>query len=313
MARSRFRRSVLTFLLACCVTASVARGGLIKDSVVGLGLVGFDLQGNRNPLSSGVDLLLTQSFVGNPFDFGPWDMTFQGPISLAVSTGGRALPGLDVSFTTAVNSLAAPSPLSYALNYDVGVQSGRVSGSVFIDGDFSINKFGYYDLSFVYSSRQNVEREGRFANDTTANDFDLEPINISGNIYADILGAITQPLFDRVGRENVFIQFSGRSKLIDVFRASVEEVVRNLAAGFGDDLGLALVQKRAGLSGKVFDIAPGFDVTDPPGLRVGDPPGPRIGLTANGAVVPEPTVLLLMLAGLPALIARPIRRRRLAA
>ena len=166
------------------------------------------MQGNRNPLSGGVDLLLAESFAANPFDFGPWDLTFQGPISLAVSTGGRALPGLDISFTSAADTLTVPTPLSYVLNFDTGAQSSQVSGSVLIDGDFSINKFGYYDLSFVYSSRQDVDREGRFATDEATNDFDIGPINISGNIYADILGAITQPLYDRAGRENIFIQFS---------------------------------------------------------------------------------------------------------
>ncbi|MEK7731116.1 MAG: hypothetical protein AAB363_04595, partial [Planctomycetota bacterium] len=195
-----------------------ARAEVKKNVATALDFAGFDLIGQRNPLSGGIDFLATSNFDGAPFDFGAADLSLSGPLSLQVSTGGRFLSQFDVSLTTAVNGRTNATPLSYVLNNNIGAQTSQVSGTVLADVNFSLNGLGFYDLGITYSSRQNVTKDGLLANGGTTNDFDLGPINISGNLYADALAILTDPIFDRAGRANPFERFSGRSQLSDILQ-----------------------------------------------------------------------------------------------
>lgn len=277
------RRAVILFLAAGLMSPAVSLAGFLEDIGMGLRATAFTLDSRPNPLSGGRDFFVGRNFVGNELDFGTWDLTLQGPISMQVSTGGRRLSELEFSFTTAANSEAAVSPLNYVLNYDVGGQQTQVSGSLVIDGDLKFNGFGFYDLSLSYSSRQNVVRDGRFANDEREFDADLGPIVIRGNIFADALAIITDPFFDAAGQENPFESFSGRAKLADAMAVSIAELQNSLASGLTpDDLGPAIL--------KITAPDAGF--------------APAIQPTAGAQVVPEPPVLILMLLCIPLLIAR---------
>jgi len=231
-----------------------------------LDFVGFDLIGQRNPLSGGIDFLATSNFDGALFDFGAADLSLSGPLSLQVSTGGRLLPQFDVSLTTAVNGRTDATPLSYVFNTDIGAQSSQVSGTVLADVNFSLNGLGFYDLGITYSSRQNVTKDGLPANGTTTNDFDLGPINISGNLYADVLAMLTDPIFNQAGQTNPFDSFSGRAQLSEILQTSARDMQTSLADGSDPNWEAA--------AAKVF------------------------------ATVPEPAVLMLMLLGLPAIVLR---------
>lgn len=266
-------------LLVPCAPAS---GDVLDTLAAGLGLTGFQLSAGHNPISDGFDALLSNNFPGAPIDFGAGDITFSGPISLAVSAGGRLMPTLDVSLSTAVTPNATPQLLSYVFNYDPGSQSTQVSGNLFIDADFSINRLGFYDIAITYSSRQTVTREGRFANDETTNDFDLGPIDVSGNIFADILAAVTQPFFDQTGGTNPFASFSGSAKLAQLALAFEQGA---------DPTGLA--------SDGSVPSALGVGINNVPASAF----VPAVAPVAT--IVPEPTVLVLLLAGLPAILRRP--------
>ena len=231
-----------------------------------LDFVGFDLIGQRNPLSGGIDFLATSNFDGALFDFGAADLSLSGPLSLQVSTGGRLLPQFDVSLTTAVNGRTDATPLSYVFNTDIGAQSSQVSGTVLADVNFSLNGLGFYDLGITYSSRQNVTKDGLPTNGGTTNDFDLGPINISGNLYADVLAILTDPLFSGAGQTNPFERFSGRAQLSEILQTSARDMQTSLADGSDPNWEAA--------AAKVF------------------------------ATVPEPAVLMLMLLGLPAIVLR---------
>ena len=87
MTHSNKSRWMGVAALAVLTLASSARAGLVRDVGIGLGLVGFDLQGRRNFLSGGVDVLLSETFQTTPFDFGATDLTLTGPISVQLSTG----------------------------------------------------------------------------------------------------------------------------------------------------------------------------------------------------------------------------------
>lgn len=277
-----------------------ARAEERKNLATVLDFMGFDLIGQHNPLSGGADFLATSNFDGSPFDFGVADLSLSGPLSLQVSTGGRFLSQFDVSFTTAVNGRTDASPLSYVFNSDIGAQASQISGTVLADVDFSINQLGFYDLSILYSSRQNVAREGLLADESTTNDFDLGPINISGNLFADGLAILTDPFFHQAGQSNPFESFSGRSQLEDLLQASARDSRSALADG-GDPNAASPTDTRYAAVWHGLDSGRTL-----PGNGYGRGNGNGGG---NGNAVPEPAVLVLMLLGIPALVLRPLHRK----
>lgn len=299
MPWSGWCRTTAVGLFIVGVMTSAAQPDLFRDVPLALGQAGFNLEGSKNPLSGGADFSLNHNFVGNPLDFGAWDLTLLGPISLDFSTGGRQLSQLDIALTTAPNGRIAATPLGYVLNYDVGGQSMQVEGTLLIDAEFSLNGFGFYDFELAYSSRQDVARDGRFANDDETYDFDVGPISVSGNIFADVLGLITQPFFDRTGGFNPFTSFSGRLQLDELSSAWAKGTLSGLAGGgdpVADDRSVLLAT-----------VSPDGRIAGPPARFVLSDPVTGTVLNPAGVVVPEPTVLLLMLLGLPAVMHK--RRR----
>lgn len=299
MPGSGWCRTTAVGLFVVGVMTSAAQPDVFRDIPLALNQAGFNLEGSRNPLSGGADFSLNRNFIGNPLDFGAWDLTLSGPISLDFSTGGRQLSQLDIALTTAPNGRSAATPLSYLLNYDVGGQSMQVDGTLLIDAEFSLNAFGFYDFELRYSSRQNVARDGRFANDDQTDDFDFGPISVSGNIFADVLGLITQPFFDRTGGFNPFTSFSGRLQLDELSSALAKSTLSDLASGgdpVADDRSVMLAT--ASPDGSLTGSTAWFALSGPVAGTV---------LNPSGVMVPEPTVLLLMLLGIPAVMHR--RRR----
>jgi len=292
------RRFGPILVFAFGILPEAAQADVFRDVAIGLAYTGFNIEGSKNHLSGGADFRISRNFVGNPLDFGAWDLTFQGPISLELSTGGRVLPQLDINLTTALTGDATAGPLAYLLNYDVGGQSTQIPGTLLIDAGLSLNKFGFYDLEFTYSSRQEVERSGRFANDDDTFDLDVGPINVSGNIYADALAAITQPVFERAGYGNPFASFSGSGSLSDWLTSSAVAVQKRLAAGDNP-----ILEEQSNLLAAI----PWDDYLhrreDGFGLRVQPP-----AVHGVDRAIPEPTVLILMLLGLPAIASKRIRR-----
>ena len=294
MRRSGFYLTVLAATWLAVGPATSARGGVFEDVTLGLGRAGFNVGGNRNVASGGADYLVNNIFVGNTLNLGMGDLTLLGPISLSVSSGTRFVNTLDVSLRTAIDGgvLASVTPFSYILNLDSGSQSAAITGSLLIDANFSINGFGFYDFDLRYSSRQNVQREGRVTDAGSEFDSDIGPINISGNIYADILALVTAPFFDAAGTSNPFASFSGSLKLSDALQN--DSLLRVLAEGTSSDMK------------DVFPYAatiPGSEGVDVFGTGLG------IGVDeAFRGIVPEPTVLLLMLAALPLVFFKRLRQ-----
>jgi len=291
------RRLGLLLAVLCVLLSPVTtQADLWENVAFGLGYAGFDLRGQTNPLSGGAAFGVSQQFIGTPLDFGSGSMALQGPISMEFSTGGRGLSNLDFSFQTAMSGASTPEPLAYSVLFDVGGQETNIFGTVYLDGDFSINGFGFYDLSLVYSSRQTIAGEGRFDNDTQTNDFDIGPIDISGNIFADLLAMIFEPLFG--DNPSPFDSFSGRAKL-----AKLMDVSDPLGGvpGLGDDYfepvfipfdENSLVERLlAGDSTRSIDV----------------------NTVTSGAhpdiAIPEPTALILMALGAPLVVSRKLRRR----
>jgi len=314
--------AVLLVLLTLGTAQS--RAGVWDGVATGLGAAGFDIRGGHNVLSGGTDLLITNTFQGRKFDFGATELTLSGPLSLDFSTGGRLLPGVDVALTTAASSDLNATPLSYNLNFDVGGQQSSISGTLLIDGAVSLNRLGWYELNIDTSSRQTVVNDGRFDNGQKTFDFDVGPINVRGNIFADMLAAVTDPFFKAANTQNIFAGFSGQARLKQVLNTRLEDAVTGFAGGvtassrtvqtlspFADlfvlsptDLSAEEVRPsdRQLAEAAVFDHADNARSPSHSALSRFDTTAP-----APAGVVPEPSVLLLMLLGVPAILSR--RRR----
>ena len=217
-------------LLACpaVMPVSAARAEVFDDVLVGLDFAGFQFAGQRNPLSGGATITTTRNFANTVLDFGASDLTLTGPVTASFTTGGRGLRTLDF----ALNVGAPGNPLFYTYVSDIGANEVRIDGSTVFAVDGSINQFGWYDLRFQFSSRQEASSEGRFANtDGTITDFDIGPIDISGNLFADLLANITDPLFEAGGYENIFASFSGRTRRENALESTVSGLRAKAAAG----------------------------------------------------------------------------------
>jgi len=321
--RKRFGTGGVAVLLAVLTWGGgSALAGVWNGVATGLGAAGFDIRGGHNVLSGGSDVLVTNTFQGQKFDFGALELTLNGPLSLDFSTGGRLLPGVDVALTTAASSDVNATPLSYNLNFDVGGQQTSITGTLLIDGAVSLNRLGWYELNIDTSSRQTVVNDGRFDNGQKNFDFDVGPINVRGNIFADMLAAVTDPFFKAANTENIFAGFSGQARLKEVLTARVEEAV----TGFAGDVN-APSRTAQGLSpfAELFVLGPNdpstvevrpsdrqlaevgaFDQTNAARSPI-HPASGRFTTPAPAGVVPEPSVLLLMLLTVPAIL---FRRRR---
>ncbi len=301
MRGSGWRKVVVTALCVLCVPIASAQAGLFRDVAYGLGYAGFNIEGDRNILSGGVDLSVNRNMIGNPLDFGAWDLTLRGPVSFDVSTGGRHLSQFDAALRIGLTGNAAAGIPGYELNFDAGGQAMEIDGTLVVDAGLSLKEFGFYDFSFGYSSRQDVFRSGRFANDTQEFDSDIGPISLSGNIIADALALITAPIFDRADVTNPFASFSGSGSLSALLLGSADNTLEQLAAG--ED---PVEQERARL---LATTALGHPFGDESARLLAANAQPAAVPALAGAAVPEPTVLLLMLLGLPAVMRRRPRRR----
>ena len=283
--------------VAVVATAAPVRADLFRDVGVGLGYAGFNIEGDRNILSGGADILINRNLVGNTLDFGATELTVAGPISLSASYGGRLLNTYDIALRTALDADSTAFPLTYVLESDPGSQTAQVSGSLFIDANLSFNEFGFYDLDLTYSSRQDVDTSGRFSNGSAQSDFDIGPINVSGNIVADALALVTDPLFQATGTVNVFASFSGSASISQLLQIQDFDALQQLAEnGFQADGGLFTLpgaKAFADLDGQFSSAA-----------STGEPGGGAVAV-----LIPEPTVLILMLVGAPLIFAKPLRRR----
>ncbi|MGB0717333.1 MAG: PEP-CTERM sorting domain-containing protein [Phycisphaerae bacterium] len=261
----------VVFLVAPAVQADVFR-----DIRRGLTFAGFSTTGSRDYIGDGYSINAVTVFPNTPIDIGIADFSISGPLSMEVYAGGRVLPTVKLRFQTALDSNDIPQPLTYALSFDAGGQQSDLTGSLLVDGEFSFNRFGFYDLELAYSSRQTIDRDGSVADDTLESDFDIGPLRIRGNVVADVLAALATPLLGSDPDANPFIQFSGQSQLKEIMAAEQEEMIARMADG--------------------VDVAgeAAFPLAEPGLLAVSD-----AATGEGGSAVPEPAALLLLLLGVP--------------
>ncbi|MCP4590878.1 MAG: hypothetical protein GY842_09040 [bacterium] len=260
-------------LAIALASASPTQAGVFRNVVRGLEYAGFRFAGQENPVSGGSDFVMGRTFNGDTLDFGATDLTLTGPLNFTLSTGGRNLGVLEFSLNSGNQAF------EYILNSSSGAQDYTVDGNFLLDATGSINSFGFYDLRLQLSSRQDVLQDGRFLDGAEELDYDIGPIDVSGNIFADLLARLFDPVFDALGAENIFDSFSGRGQA-DLFELmSADAQAKSVPADLltADDLSEML--------------SVGEDVVDP---EYFSPHELRGRVVAEQT--PEPQVLMLLLA-----------------
>jgi hypothetical protein len=171
------------------------------------GLSQFDTQVSlkKNYLGDGWEATLTSPWNNSRFDFGLADLTLTGLVTTDLNFTRRIMPAVDFSTRT------VQTPLSYTFNINDGIQDLTATGSVSINNKGSINTLGFYDLEINISNRGSYSTEGYGLVDSGTTDFDIGPINVTGNIFVDALAALTEPFFARTGQPNPFAKISGRA------------------------------------------------------------------------------------------------------
>jgi len=120
-------------------------------------------------------------------------------------------------------------------------------------------------------------------------------VTIRGNIFADLLAVLTDPIFEATNSVNIFASFSGRAGVQKALKDAAEDALDRLAQGNTFDIDNGLISPIA-LGVVRGDIDPSLPLTQ----------------AQTRAVTPEPTVMLLMLLGAPLLVFRRRFRRRVA-
>lgn len=304
------RRLMSLAIVLGCVSPTSA--GLFEEVADGLRFSGFVLDADYNRLTDSTRAVAAANFQGNTIDFGFFDVTANGPITLAVEEHFRGVPELSFTLSTGLTtvnpngdlSVGPAQPLTYLLNIDSGTSDTTINGNFLFDTRAKINKFGSYDFRFAFSNRETTSVRGRFdeANGTTL-DFDIGPIDIEGNIFADLLASVTEPFFQAAGAENVFAQFSGqvfRRQENDAFLAALQAKL---------DAGEAITEREAAelTARSAISSVLGDPFADDSFISTALASIDDASTGASGTAVPEPTAGLLLGTGL---LLSTMRRRR---
>ncbi len=311
--KTRRATAGMTAMMLVLGATSSASADLFNQVADGLRFSGFVLDADYNRFLDQTRAVAAANFQGNTIDFGFMDITVDGPITLAVQENFRGVEELNFTLSTGlanvnpngVLSVGDPQPMNYLINIDSGTSETTIDGNFLLDSRVKINKFGSYDFRFEFSNRETTSVRGRFdeANGSTL-DFDIGPIDIEGNIFADLLATITDPIFQATGFENVFAQFSGQ-----VFRQEQNAAFLADLQAKMDSGELLTEQEMAELTARslvssvlgdpfadeafIADAFASFDESQAAGAR--------------GVEVPEPATMLLLGAGM---VACTVRRRR---
>lgn len=190
---------ILSFI-STPLTASADMGW--RDLLVGLRYVGFQFQGQRNPITGGLTLATSRQFNNSLIDFGTAELRLTGPIIATMEVAPKGFPSMDITFGTAGQNL------NYNLTINQGFENIILDGSIYIDTALGLNALGFYDTRVNISNRANLDADGMVWIDNRDIDYDVGPLNASGNIVADLYGTFISSISSLFTTENFFEKFS---------------------------------------------------------------------------------------------------------
>lgn len=281
--------------------ATAAQAGVWGDVVRGLSLVDYRVNGQRNFLGDGWDINAGAVYQGQTYDFGFADLTLgaTSPAASNIQLGYtlRGIPSADFSWTVGTPT----APLSYQFNINNGIQDfSTISGNILIDVSTDINVLGFYDTRIQISNRGTFDTDGFFANEVGDLNFDVGPIDVSGNIYADFLAAVTQPFFAAAGTENPFTKFTtaaAKQAKAGELEQSVADLRARVEAGdILTDTELAKLVNAMLLSSILTGDPGNADLLAELTASMDKEPGAEMAsMRSISTPIPEPATLLLLL------------------
>lgn len=291
MARSRWV-AVFAVMVTFGAAASTARANFFRDVARSMQYAGFTVQGQRNRLTDGAVVNISQRFTGQPLNFGQTELTPSGQLRAQVGWDRRPIPALQFFMDT------GNSPLNYQLRRNFGMQDFLASGELQVSMGTEINALGFYDTIVDINNTGTFETEGLFGENDGHMDFDVGPIDISGNVVADVLAA----LFDAVApaEDNPFREFSLRStrERNGIDSEEIAEIEAALAAGE------EITDRQASLLVTDSVIQSLFGLGDPEGAVIEFTDAVSPDAAGVPMTTPEPVTALLVVAGLACIAGR---------
>lgn len=170
-------------LLSVILPAVSAEAGIVKNIRVGLGVMGFSSQLQKDIFADGWKLNFGQNFVDKEYDFGNSQLTVNGVLSGELSMSKRGIDEIEFNLDSG-NGLAFDF-----LEFD-GVNKMQVqNGLADINQKLTINRLGFYNLELTGSIRGTLVSDDPLALNEPL-DLDVGPINIHGQWLIDVINAI---------------------------------------------------------------------------------------------------------------------------
>lgn len=279
--------SASVIVLSLSMSAATVHANPWGEVARGFEAFGYQFNGQRNIFGDGWDINMTAVYPNQrDFNFGVADLKI-GPGISNIKMGYTLLGGPQAHFSWDTGGMALP----YTFKINNGIQDYTATGNLAANVSTNINLLGFYDMQVQISNRGTWQTNGFTDNSNGPISSDIGPINISGNIYADLLAAVTQPFFAATNTENPFAKFSSRAARLTEVYDSIEEMNARVEAGgiltdaemsqLADNiLAVALLGGDSNLDGMLNSLTQASEQN-------------AIGLKPATAPVPEPTALLL--------------------
>jgi len=198
-------------------------------------------------------------------------------------------------------STAQAAPLRYNITVNTGVQDFTLSGNILLSSSGRLNALGFYDVNARLVNSGTYNANGVLVADQKVTDFDVGPINVSGNLVMDAVSALAAT-FSGNAISGIPTRVASGAAQKD---RSLDDIIASLNAGeeLSPEDRLALIQQ---------SLASAY-AADPLGALLNGVPSGQTGNDAvsvsftpgendpalNGAAVPEPgTLVLVATAGL---------------
>lgn len=225
MSLKRNRWTVGILSVVVLVSATAAQADIWMGLGRGLELFDYQFSGERNILGNGWTINASAFYNNRTFDFGLADVTLTGPSLISVGYTLRGIPSATFDFTSAGQSV------SYNFNINTGLQDFNATGRILYNVSTDVNILGFYDTQIQLSNRGTYSTDGFGMIDDGTLDYDIGPIDVSGNIFADMVAAVLQPLYTATGTENPFAKFSGKATRTAALEATTAELRSRIEAG----------------------------------------------------------------------------------
>ncbi|NLE60160.1 MAG: hypothetical protein GX616_17560 [Planctomycetes bacterium] len=226
--------TVLAVLFGLGVT-NAAMAGLGDDLRYGLQLYGVRFGKEYDPLSKGytLNVSIVNPDTGLPyynnthFYLGFGDLVMEsGTLAVNATYTERLVPAARFAIST------RGVPLDYRYESYLGAQDVVIDGSLLMNVDTYVNQWGFYDITLQASNRATATSKDGVLDDLSARlNYDIGPINLSGNIWLDAAALLTDPFFDQFGMNNPFAAFDEGLAGINLPGGRIEEFIGRLQSG----------------------------------------------------------------------------------